>query len=221
MHCIVNESIIRMSVIEKNNIPMAEKFYEEKAYGDFSKYDYNDFESMQRTVNDLFGKICLSQNLFIRDIFFRIAEANHCFADVYNIVNGSFYSRWKKYGGDLNGLIDQQYLLYSGMFRCYACYDKLARYIASQYKEENGIKYFSDITKINLNTDLINNLKNIANSKQYQYLYELRNDIYHNLRLGCVYGDNGLEYYNMILFDVVFKNSVKLCEIITNILENI
>lgn len=104
--------------------------------------------------------------------------------------------------------------------RCYACYDKLARYVASQYNKEIEIKYFSDITKINLNTDLINNLKDIANGEQYQYLYELRNDIYHNLRWGCVYGDDALEYYNMILFDVVFKNSIKLCEIIANILEN-
>lgn len=215
--CIIDESIRNINEIEKNKIPMVAKFYEEKAYGNFSMYDISDFESMQRSVNDLFGKIVLNQNSVIKDAFFRLAETNHCLADVYNIINGSFYSRWKNYAVDFYGLIDEQYLLYSALFRCYACYDKLARFIASKYEEANGITYFSDLIKNNFTSTIINDLKTIACSEPYQYLYELRNDIYHNLRLGCLYGEDGLEHYNQILFDITYKN----CKIIVDIIKNI
>ncbi|MFL0194817.1 YecA family protein [Clostridium sp. WILCCON 0269] len=195
--------------------PMIEKFLKFDDKITFRKYDSEDLQKLQMYKNDLFLKLSDYKSNLIIDIFFRMDEAVHCIVDVYNIAGNSFYKYWSNIGiMQLDSLIDEQYLLYSALFRLYSCYDKLSRYIAKNNVKYTDIKYFEEFqTKLD-NGIIINKIKSILNDENYKLLFQLRNDIYHNLRAGCLYGDNGINYYNMVLLKTVFENTTIIYEFI-------
>lgn len=173
----------------------------------FDKYGPSDFEELNKFNIELFSVLPIRKDQRIGDVFFRMGEVIHCIGDIYNISANLFYSAWRYQGLELTGLIDEQYLLYSALLRVYSCYDKLTRYIAQIDSKYSSVDYFEKFSKVEGNGILLNRVREILNSENYKLLFQLRNDIYHNLRAGCLYGKPGLDYYNMVVFKVVFENT--------------
>ena len=108
---------------------------------------------------------------------------------------------------EIEYLIDSEYFLYSALFRLHACYDKIAVYINDKYNCHKKVKYFSSFRNTRIKKkDLNNKVKAILNNDDYKLLNKLRNNIFHNLRCGALYGNSILEHYNCILIKVLFEN---------------
>lgn len=188
-------------------LPMLERFLELEDNITFETYNNKYFEKVETNKLNLFNNLSDYRNPLINDVFFRMDEVSHCIADIYLLAGDDFYKYWRYIGLDLVGLIDDQYLLYSALFRIYACYDKLSRYIAQINSNYSDTMYFVDFAKITNNSIIVREAKSILSDDNYKLLFELRNNIYHNLRAGCLYGDYGLNYFNLIVATVVFENT--------------
>lgn len=202
------------SVYQLETFPMFEKFMRLNISFTFNKYGSEDFERIEKRKEELFDKLPHYRNQLINDVFFRMDEVVHCISDIYNISVNQFYNLWRTKGVELVGLIDEQYLLYSALFRLYSCYDKLSRYIAQINAKYSNIRYFEEFENISDSDRIINKIRSILNNDNYKLLFQLRNDIYHNLRIGCLYGEQGLNYYNMVLFQTILENTIIIYEFI-------
>lgn len=202
------------SVYQLQTFPMFEKFMKFDDNINFREYNTKDFQKLEKKNVDLFSKLQDFKNPYINDIFFRMDEIVHCIRDSSHLTDNQFYNQWRYIGIELDGLMDEQYLLYSALLRQYACYDKLSRYIAKINIKYSDIEYFEKFDEVSDISSVINKVKNILNNENYKMLFQLRNDIYHNLRAGCLYGDNGLGYYNMVLFKTVYENTITIYEFI-------
>lgn len=197
-----------------NGFPMINKYLNFNDNIAFNIYETKDFEELHKHNMELFQRLPDYKSQLIVDIVFRMNEVIHCVADIYNISGENFYSFWRSNGIDLYGLIDIQYLLYSALLRLYSCYDKLARYISNIDSKCSEIEYFENFANIVENGRIINKIRKILDDDNYKLLFQLRNDIYHNLRAGCLYGEKGFEYYNLVLFQIVFENVIIITDFI-------
>ncbi|WP_069997133.1 YecA family protein [Cellulosilyticum sp. I15G10I2] len=131
-----------------------------------------------------------------------------------------YFNQTSTYGMDFQGIIDEQYLIYSALFRVYSCYDKISKILLEERVVLNleNVKYFEDLRSVKGTNKLLLRIQDIIkNDKDYRMLYIYRNDIYHNLRMGCLNGKEGTDYYNAVLLQVIFKN----IKIIQGILQEI
>ncbi|MEK5436059.1 MULTISPECIES: YecA family protein [Paenibacillus] len=209
------------TISKLNSFPMIEKFMNKKLQITIKQYTVQEIEKLEEYNLRLFGKLPDYGDELIGDVFFRIGEVVRCIFDYCNIENDVFYQLWIREANlELRDLIDQQYLLYSALLRIYSCYDKVSRYISKHYPKYSDVKYFQEFEGKSENSSLVNTIKEILNDKNYKLLYELRNDIYHNLRAGVLHGDEGLSYYNNFLFIIVFENTKTLYNFIEYLSKN-
>ncbi|WP_242223164.1 YecA family protein [Bacillus cereus group sp. BfR-BA-01380] len=149
----------------------------------------------------------------ILDVFFRLEEASRCLIEIFNVHNGYFYFHWERYSNsNLRDLIDEQYLLYSSLLRIYSCFDKISRYLSLNYGDYSKIKYFADLDDEKYAGRYAKGAKEVIKTKNYQLLHSFRNDIYHNLRVGGLYGEKGMGYHNHIIWQICFGNIVSCYE---------
>lgn len=122
-----------------------------------------------------------------------------------------FYEQLDKYHMDITHMffIDKQYLLYSCITRIYSCYDKIAKYLAEKTDRYSKVRYFSDFKEYvyKYNDIISKKISEILNCENYLLMENLRNNIYHNLRPGALYGDEGMNYFNTVLTQVVFEST--------------
>ncbi|MDF9843802.1 MULTISPECIES: SEC-C metal-binding domain-containing protein [unclassified Paenibacillus] len=204
------------NISKLTSFPMIEKFMDYKLQITPRQYNVQEIQKLEDYKLRLFSKLPNYGGTLIGDVFFRMGEVVRCIFDYCNIENDVFYQLWVRNANlKLNDLIDKQYLLYSALSRIYSCYDKLSRYIAQHYPKHADIMYFQDFEKKTEKSSLVNAIKEILNDKYYKLLYALRNDIYHNLRAGALHGDEGLNYFDNLLFITVFENT----KIIFNFIE--
>lgn len=194
--------------------PMFDKFTNLDDNITFNTYYHNDFIKIEENKRKLFKNLPVYTNHLINDIFFRIDEVVHCIFDIYKLSEDNFYSYWRANGLELSDLIDEQYLLYSALLRIYSCFDKFACYISQRKRKYSDIRYFEEFRSITEGDLLLNKIKHVLNNENYNLLFKLRNDIYHNLRVGCLYGQQGLNYYNMVLFQTIFENTMTLFKLV-------
>lgn len=205
---------IDTSLYTSNSFPMF-NYYQNLDHQNitFKDYSVTDYDLIENSKNNLFPKLRDYNNQLIVDAFFRLDEVLHCIRDIFELSENYFY-KWRNIGIELEGLIDEQYLLYSALIRLYSCYDKISRHIAATNSKYSKIEYFGDFINVTDNDRIINKIRNIIKDENYKLLFQLRNDIYHNLRAGCLYGNQGLEYYNMILEKIVFENTIIIYNLI-------
>ena len=222
---------ITINEINKNdykiiNPPMLEMFMKEMPIINISDISYKNFEELDKIKDQWFMKIFSEASLgkrivqideILLDIVFRIAEIIHCFADIINMWSDNFYNTWDGHVR-LDGLIDDEYLIQSALFRMYACYDKFARYLSKRNDSYKDIKYFNDINKVKICSTVGNKLQQILNNENYLYLLKYRNDLHHNLRPGALYGDKGIDYYNQTIFIITYRNVKQFMELINDII---
>ncbi|MFB0845273.1 YecA family protein [Paenibacillus oleatilyticus] len=191
-----------------NPVPMIKKFMNKQVINITKQYTVQEIQELEFHKIRLFRKLPQYDGTLIGDIFFRLNEVVRCIFDYCHIENEIFYQLWiSKANLKLNDLMDRQYLLYSALSRIYSCYDKLSRYLAHRYPKYSEVKYFQDFMKKSDKSPLFNKINEILNDKYYKQLYELRNDIYHNLRAGALHGDEGLIYFDNFLFVTVYENT--------------
>lgn len=196
------------------HIPMISKFLKYEKNQKFHQYSTDEINKLTSYNIKLFHSLIIYKNIILNDCFFRMNEVVHCLVDVANIYTDNFYEKWREqFGLELDGLIDTQYLLYSALFRVYATYDKISRYISDRYNMKGNIRYFKDLEGVNRSGVIFKKAETILNSEKYRELHKLRNDIYHNIRYGALYGDGGMEYNNAIMFEMLYENTSMLYEL--------
>lgn len=165
------------------------------------KYDIDKFHKIDWLKKEYIFKLLELGNMYLLDVFFRIDEISHCINGIYNMRDEK---KFCTYDGITIALIDNEYLIYSSLFRLYSCYDKIAKYLDQKYSL--GIKYFNDITLLESNESPIKICKLILDNEYYKLLDVYRNDVFHNLRHGCLQGENGLNYHHAVIFVCLMEN---------------
>lgn len=212
---IIVEKIDNKELYNLNSFPMFTQFLKWDDNFKFKKYDIEFYKKIENYNKKFLLYISgFAGNDLIKDIYFRLDETVHCIRDIYNNLNNSLLISMMNF----NGFIEIDYIIYSAITRIYSCYDKVSLYIASMYKEYEKVEHFQDFADINNNQSAImRSINNILMNKEYLKLQELRNNIYHNLRAGVLYGDDGFDYYNIILTQVIFENVLMLYELLDKI----
>lgn len=196
------------------SFPMHEKLLKQEINLKLKSYDFKYYESLER-YNDLIEDNIIHYygNQIIIDTYFRLDEVLHCIRDIYNHANGSTEISLF----DFKGYIEIDYIIYSAITRLYTCYDKISRYLSKHYKEFEKIKYFDDFSKLKSNNTIYKKIDIILKNEAYITLKELRNNIYHNLRSGIIFGKSGANNYNVVLTQLIFENQMLLYNLLETI----
>ncbi|MDN4600674.1 SEC-C metal-binding domain-containing protein [Paenibacillus sp. F6_3S_P_1C] len=206
------------NIEEQTSHPMITKFMKLQVTHFDKQYSGREIQQLEFDKIKIFDKLPQYNNILIGDVFFRLNEVVRCVFDFCNMENEIFYKEWiQRENLHLYDLMDQQYLLYSAVSRIYSCYDKLSRYVSERYPQYKDIKYFHDFKKKTDKSALSNIIVDILNDDYYQGLYDLRNDIYHNLRAGTLQGEEGLVNFNYTLFIIVVENTKKIMKLIDDL----
>nr|WP_313183799.1 hypothetical protein [Lacrimispora sp.] len=189
------------------SFPMHEIFLKQKINLKLKSFDLKYYEGLERYNKSLEDNIiCFNGDLMITDTYFRLDEVLHCIRDIYNHANGSQDISLVNF----NNYIEIDYIIYSAITRLYTCYDKISRYLSSHYTEFECIKYFDDFSKLKSNNTIYKKIDIILKNDAYKTLKELRNNIYHNLRSGIIFGKCGENYHNMVLTQLILENEMLL-----------
>lgn len=208
------------------DVPMLEIFWNDivnpiPIEGQYSVDFLNDLNAK---LTSIFKNQPFWGSVYFVDVFFRTNDIVHCITDVFNIATNQYFNR---YHLDVSKSIfilqaDKQYLLYGSVIRLYACYDKLSKYLSSIDERYKDIQYFSEFSTFSFLEDNVydKKIRTIVNNEFYQKLEKLRNDIYHNLRPGCIGGENAINYFNIVISQVVFENTKIVLAFLVFIIEN-
>lgn len=189
------------------SFPMHEIFLKQEISLKRKSFDLNYYESLEKYNKSLKDNIiCYNGNVIITDTYFRLDEVLHCIRDIYNHANGSQDISLVNF----NNYIEIDYIIYSAITRLYSCYDKISRYLSSYYKEFENIQYFDGFSKLKSNSTIYRKIDMILNNDAYKTLKELRNNIYHNLRSGIIFGKSGADHYNVVLTQLILENEMLL-----------
>lgn len=202
-------------------IPMLRIFSDDVAKYELTVTGYTtqfvDYVNDQMQIN--FNKLINFNSPYIADAFFRLGEISHCITDIFNIKSGAFYDLPYKH---IN-FIDRQYLLYSCILRLFSCYEKVAKYLAQKIEIYSNITHFSDFenfTSKGYNV-ISEKIEEITTNKNYLLLMDIRNNLYHNLRLGALSGINGMDYFDNIMIQAVFENVKMIFALLNFLVPNI
>lgn len=224
----VIQTINRQSQITIDNIENLNFDYIELIQNlDSNLFTDTEFHLIHTTdISNLPHKI--TSKMLYSDTVFRMKESIKCLTSIANCNNNTLY---RDYPFDKD-ILNEQYFTYAAIFRIYGCYDKIGRIIKDMLKLQTKSKYvyFEDIVNIiftsNLkhNSSIVNCIKNIYVNTYFKELCKLRNRLFHYIRLGVLYGKDGMDIFDNRLVKLVFENAnlIKLllkeieCHLINN-----
>lgn len=213
LECIL-KYIDNASLYQLRSFPMYELYKQEKIKKIDKQYDIKDYRILDSYNQNIVNNIAdFWRNMIILDVYFRLDEVLHCIRDIYNHYNNINTIS----GVDFENFIGIDYIIYSSLTRLYSCYDKIARYLKDMYKEYDKIKYFKDFKNIESKKGIQNIINSVLNNDYYKELQEIRNMVYHNLRAGIIFGEEGQKYYLDILTQIVLENERLLFELLKEI----
>lgn len=217
--------IIGNNNFNDKNIPMLEIFWKDiiNVAPVETQYSYDFIHNLEEKSAWIFDRIMVLEKYNV-DVFFRINDIIHCITDIYNIETGFYFERYKIDEKESKFIfqVDKQYLLYIASIRLYSCYDKLSKYLNGFDNRYKDIKYFSNFSSFTFskNNDYDQKIENIITNKYFQRLEDLRNNIYHSLRPGCMGGKVAMQHFNNVIMQVVFENTRIVLDFLVFIIEN-
>lgn|GEM_PF-1660975 len=150
------------------------------------------------------------------DIVFRLHEVTRCFFDYGRCLNGTIHNVYPF----PSFMVNKEYFVYAALYRTYACCDKLGKLIAKLFLLTPANKiYFKDAVELARHnealqsTALLNMITELADKESFAQLSQYRNDLFHNMRPGKLYGNEGAEIHHRYMIYITFEISDALLQI--------
>lgn len=161
-------------------------------------------------------------NLYL-DIIMRLHEISRCLICICNIISNDNYEDPLYVG--FNNVLNIEYYIYASMCRVYAVFDKVAKLLVAIHKiDAPSTFYFKDILRIIYDTNdskyrgLLEEIESIKS--EYNVLFDFRNKIFHQIRMGVFCGEKGEECCNQIILLHTYKNTLNLLKLLQYIKKN-
>jgi hypothetical protein len=155
------------------------------------------------------------------DIIFRLHEISRCFFDYGRCLNGSIVNDYPF----PDFIINKEYFVYAAIYRTYSCLDKMGKSISKLFGivHNKDHYYFEDLitnsqSKEKLkNTTLFEMINNLFANNNFKVLSEYRNNIFHNMRPGTIYGTDLADAHEQIMIYSIYRNCSSILLVINEL----